>query len=134
VVDYGNKSPASTFFVILDGLDQADIEEQSLLTHMIQQSISSSNDPEELRVQFFISGRDTSIDQLQDNVNRPFLSTNLKASTGDRLDQFEDLERYVAARLNEMKKFQGTSLLSEGLSAPLGISICGGIMFDTSSV
>lgn len=107
IKDVGDKID-NTFFVILDGIDEPESEEGRPLTTLIQDLMSQKPTDGQLQVRFFVSGRPSEIQKLEErsSVSIPELSLGSKPGSNDAPINETDIVQFITSRLKNMDIFQ----------------------------
>lgn len=105
ITDLSNGLEA-TFFIILDGFDQAEKETDKSLAAIITQILSIEDDSQ-LRVRLFTTGRPKGLDSLADDVKTTIPEIKIAPSQGEQSSLNEkDIMLYAEERLSNMDIFK----------------------------
>lgn len=107
IKDISNRAN-STFFVVLDGVDEPESEEGRPLATIIQELMSEKPTENQLQVRFFVSGRPLEIQKIEErsSISIPEVSLGSKPGSSDPPINEADIVEFIASRLRNMDIFQ----------------------------
>ncbi|KAK4495710.1 hypothetical protein PRZ48_012978 [Zasmidium cellare] len=95
-----------TFFILLDGFDEAEVETGKPLANIISQ-ILSAEEGSLLKIRLFITGRPAGLDSLADDVETAIPEIRIAPPQGEQSSlNEEDIMLYAEERLNDMDIFK----------------------------
>lgn len=93
----------STFFLLLDGVDQADKKQLKEFVHLLAEIQAKSDPSPQFKLRLVLSGRDETITKIKGYMGEGFSVIDVASKNSD------DMQKFIIDRMNKMEIFSGQS-------------------------